>query len=418
MSKKQKRKSTAQNEQSNSGGGSAAETSSVQYKCPNCDAPLEFDIASQTMKCSSCEMQLPVEEFEKFYEAFNQDTDGFDGYHGEILSEDEIQALSCPSCGGEIIADAITVSTECPFCGNPTIVQSRLSGVLKPDWIIPFKLEKEQAKLELQKFYKGKLFLPRVFKKENQIDKIMGVYVPFWLYDASAVAGATYRANKVTLMIVGEFRYTKTNTYFVSRMASVDFQKIPADGSKKMDDILMESIEPYDYREITDFSMAYLSGYVADKYDVDSEQNQERVNERIIASVSEQLLSTIAGYSGVTTRELKVRIKKSSIKYALFPVWILNTKWRDKKYTFYMNGQTGKISGEVPVDRTLAGLIGGSIFAIIWAIIYCYIIFMCTDIYMPDFSTSIEWGIPFAAVMIAVLAGSLFVKWRNKKSKS
>jgi hypothetical protein len=154
------------------------------------------------------------------------------------------------------------------------------------------------------------------------------------------------------------------------------FEHIPVDGSEKMADELMESIEPFSFDGAVDFQTAYLAGYLADRYDVSAEESINRANERLRRTTEEAFKATVNGYSTVTTESVNVRLANGSSKYALYPVWILNTTWNDKKYTFAMNGQTGKFVGDLPLDKKayakwlfgLAGIISAAAFGLSWLI--------------------------------------------------
>ena len=126
---------------------------------------------------------------------------------------------------------------------------------------------------------------------------------------------------------------------------------MPVDGSSKMPDDLMESIEPYDFSDAVDFQTAYLAGYLADKYDVSAEQSVEKANARVKKSTEEVFASTVHGYETVDVEISNIRLHGGTAKYALYPVWLLNTTWNGNKYTFAMNGQTGKFVGDLPVDK-------------------------------------------------------------------
>lgn len=347
--------------------------SNLEYKRPNCGAPLVFDSPSQKMKCNSCATEMEMKDFQAYDEALktaNQvENTTFDAYQGEEISADGMQSATCQSCGGEIVMEQTTVATECPFCGNPAIVPAGVSNILKPDYVIPFKVDKNAAKASLKNFYKGKFLLPKWFKEDNRIDKLTGMYVPFWLYDADTNSYGLYDATRSHSWTQGSYRYKKTEHYLVSRSGTLRFEKVPADGSEKMDDTMMEAIEPFDYSALSPFSMAYLSGYLADKYDVDTEKNQERINTRIRQSVDSAFRSTAHGYSTLTTRNLNVNMQKPAVHYALFPVWMLNTKFNKKLYSFGMNGQTGKLVGDLPIDWKKAAMIGGAIFVGSFAIL-------------------------------------------------
>ncbi len=329
----------------------------MQYKCPCCGGQIEFDSASQNMKCPYCDTEYEVETLKSYDDVLSgeqADKMDWDTSAGSEWSEGETEGMrvySCKSCGGEIVADETTAASACPFCDNPIVMMGQFTGALKPDYVIPFKLDKEAAKKALRKHYEGKRLLPKVFKDENHIDEIKGVYVPFWLFDADADANVRYKATRVRAWTSGDYDYTETSFYSVLRAGSLGFERVPVDGSTKMADDLMESIEPYDFKDAVDFQTAYLSGYLADKYDVDSEQTIERANTRIKTSTEKAFAATVQGYTTVLPEHTNIQLQNGKAKYALLPVWLLNTTWQGKKYTFAMNGQTGKLVGDLPVDK-------------------------------------------------------------------
>lgn len=248
----------------------------------------------------------------------------------------------------------VVAATSCPFCGNPIVMIGQFSGSLKPDYVIPFKLDKKAAKAALQKHYHGKKLLPKIFKNENHIDEIKGVYVPFWLFDTDANASIRYRATNVRTWGDNNYNYTETSNYMVQRGGSIGFNQVPVDGSSKMADDLMESIEPFDFSQAVPFQTAYLAGYLADKYDVTAEESIERANERVKHSAEEAFASTVTGYTTVTPESSSIQLHGGTVKYALYPIWLLNTTWKGQQYIFAMNGQTGKFVGDLPVDKTKA----------------------------------------------------------------
>ena len=137
----------------------------------------------------------------------------------------------------------------------------------------------------------------------------------------------------------------------VHRGGSIGFENVPVDGSTKMADDLMESIEPFNISGAVDFQTAYLAGYLADKYDVSEKESINRAHDRMKKSAEEVLADTVKGYASVVPENTNVNISGGKAQYALYPVWILNTTWKDKKYIFAMNGQTGKMTGDLPIDR-------------------------------------------------------------------
>lgn len=365
----------------------------TNYKCPACTGPLQFDSATGKLHCEYCGSSYSVAEIEAMYAAKNaaaeqagaqaaearessaqEQGDSVDGWQlsgaGEEWGADAagMRAYNCPSCGAELICDDTTAATSCPYCDNPTIIPASLAGSLKPELIIPFKLDKQQAKDAFRSHLKGKKLLPKLFSQENHLDEIKGVYVPFWLYDADANASITYAAQRINAWSDSEYDYTETQVFDLHRSGGVGFKGVPVDGSKKMDDTLMEAIEPYDASQTVEFKTAYLAGYLADRYDVPADDCVPRANERMQKSVKDCFISTTGGFTGVQPKSSRIHISKGRAWYALFPVWILNTTWRDKKYVFAMNGQTGKFVGDLPADRSLKlkwQLIYGGVFAVL-----------------------------------------------------
>lgn len=341
-----------------------------EYKCPACGGAIEFDSRSQKMKCPYCDTEFDLDTLKAYEEQLSEEEErktastewktnaGSQWQEGETAG---MNVYTCKSCGGEIVADENTGASSCPYCGNPVIMTEKFSGTLKPDLVIPFKLDKKAAKEAYYRHIKGRSLLPRVFRQENHIDEIKGVYVPFWLFDADVNADVRYKATKIRVWSDKDYDYTETNYYSVFRSGNMSFASVPVDGSTKMADDLMESIEPFRIEEAVDFQTAYLAGYLADKYDVDARESTDRAQERMKISAQEVLRNTVKGYATVTQESTSLQVHGGEAKYALYPVWILNTTWKGKKYLFAMNGQTGKMTGDLPIDngayaKWLAGL--------------------------------------------------------------
>ena len=328
-----------------------------EFKCPNCDGALEFNAQQQKMKCPYCDAEFEMEALQA-YDAEqnglpqeNMTWDTAAGTQWQPGEEEGLRVYTCNTCGGEVVADETTGASECPFCGNPVIMTGQFAGTLKPDLVIPFKVDKKAAIAALQTLYKGKLLLPKVFKDQNHVKEVKGLYVPVWLFDTDADAYVRYKATKTRSWSDSEYNYTETSHYSVTRAGGIGFENVPVDGSTKMDDTMMESIEPFQINEAVDFQTAYLSGYLADKYDVNAEDSITRANERIKRSTEEAFADTVEGYTSVIPEHTSINLQNGRARYALYPVWILNTQWNGQKFTFAINGQTGKIAGDLPMDK-------------------------------------------------------------------
>ena len=357
-------------------------TQVTNYQCPACTGPLHFVGASGKLECDYCGSTYDVAEIEALYARKEAEAAAAKhaadakaeaaqaakaeaaeaaaasgGWDTSDLSRDwgaeadGLRVYSCPSCGAELICDQSTAATACPYCGNPAIVPGQFSGALRPDYILPFRLSKDDAVQALRAHYKGKPFLPRSFTSANHIEQIQGVYVPFWLFDGGAEGAASYRASNTNVYETGDYEITETRHYHVVRAGSLAFEKIPVDASSKMPDDHMDSIEPFDYAQLRPFSTAYLPGYLADKYDVTIDDSRDRADTRCRETLAQALRDTVTGYGACVTEREDIALRRGKVHYALLPVWMLSTKWNGQDFLFAMNGQTGKLVGDLPTDR-------------------------------------------------------------------
>ena len=337
----------------------------TNYQCPACTGPLHYDGTSGKLVCDYCGSAYDVKDIEARYakKQAAADTAGegdaekaarLPRQDSPVWSEAEAEGLnsySCPTCGAELVCDETTAATTCPYCGNPTVLGGKLSGKLKPEYILPFKLDKKAAIDQLTRYYKGKAFLPKAFKSQNHIAEIQGVYVPFWLYDAKADARGRYEGQNSESHREGDYMVTTTQHYDVHREGSADFAKVPVDGSSKMPNTHMDAIEPFDYGDLKPFSTAYLPGFLADRYDEDDKKCAARALGRMKHSAEAALHGTLGGYTSIQTLSEQIDPRTLEPHYALLPVWMLHTRWKEQDFLFAMNGQTGKLIGDLPVDK-------------------------------------------------------------------
>lgn len=337
-------------------------TQVTNYKCPACTGPLHFVGASGKLECDYCGNSYEVNEIEARLKVQNEQAAAAAASAnsrwdmGSLTEEwggenQGMKVYDCPSCGAELICDATTAATCCPYCGNQAVVPGQFSGSLKPEYVIPFKTDKEQAKSALLAHYKGKWLLPKSFVSGNHIEDIQGVYVPFWMFDCEVSGHMEYAASSSTTNRTGNKEITTTKHYEVKRSGTLSFAKVPVDASTKMPDGHMDSIEPYDYRELKKFSMAYMPGFLADKYDVEAQKCGERMQERCSKTFEEEIGKTVTGYDETSLRHKSISVKKGAVHYAMLPVWLLATKWNNQNFLFAMNGQSGKLVGDLPMDQ-------------------------------------------------------------------
>lgn len=321
------------------------------YQCPHCGAPLTFSGETQKWDCEFCLSSFGLDEVDE--QNIQKPSEPERYTPPETEEEPHLRGYICSQCGAEIVADETTSATFCVFCGNTAILSKQLEGSFRPELVIPFKTTKDQA---VEAFLKMccKPLVPRSFIAKERLEKITGVYVPFWLFDCDAGAQIGANAQRVRTWSDHKYRYTKTDHYHLIRSGRMDFCRVPADGSSQMDDAMMDSLEPFDYSTMVPFSSAYLSGYLARRYDVDDHESFPRVEERVKATCEEELRATIHGYAGVQVTHRNFNLNTRKAAYALLPVWMLVSKYEGKEYLFAMNGQTGKIIGNLPVSKKLA----------------------------------------------------------------
>ena len=331
----------------------------LEYKCPACGGALNFDSSLQKMKCPYCDTEFEVAALRELDEVLKQEQPSdftWQAQPDSQWSEEETENLRtyiCRSCGGEILGDENMAATNCPYCDNPVVMAGRFTGELRPDVVIPFKLDKAQAKAALARHLQKKPLLPKMFRSQNRIESIQGVYVPFWLFDTEVAANIRYKATRVHHWSDSNYTYTRTSYYSLLRSGQIAYDNVPVDGSSKMSNDLMESIEPFDLSQGVDFQTAYLAGYLADKFDVTADDCKMRANERIRTGTEEAFAATTAGYATVFPESTNIRLHGGKARYALLPVWMLTTRYQNKLYTFAMNGQTGKMVGNLPIDWKL-----------------------------------------------------------------
>ena len=328
----------------------------VEFKCPNCGGEINYSANKGKLTCPYCDSEFEIEALEEYNEVLKNETEDEIKWscNSEEFAEEETNSLRtyiCKSCGGEIIGDENMGATSCPFCGNNIVISEKFAGSLKPDLVIPFKKTKKDTKEALLKHYQGKVLLPNIFKDENHLDEIKVIYVPFWLFDGEALVDIRYKGIRNRYWSDSKYDYHETQVYAVARNGEIAFEQVPVDGSSKLANELMESIEPYDYKEAVDFKTAYLAGYFADKYDVEAKECVNIANQRIKTSSLNIFEGTIHGYDSLVPEHVGIRLKNGEVHYALYPVWILNTTYNNQQYIFAMNGQTGKFVGNLPLDK-------------------------------------------------------------------
>lgn len=334
----------------------------VQYKCPNCGADMAFDSTTGMLHCDSCGRDENIESMPKmdqdnYKKDTNQNSNRYtdNDFHNnennhQHFSESDVNEYHCKNCGAVLITDKDTTATTCSFCGAGVVISDRLSGDLAPAKVIPFSINKQQAQEAFKKWCKKGLLTPKGFMNADRIKSITGLYVPFWLYDLNGRGEVDATCTKVRSYSQGEYIVTETSYFNVYRQVDLNYLKVPVDASEKMNDELMDKLEPYHYDNLKEFNMPYLAGYLAEKYNYDDQALFPRVKDRVDDYVDDFIRSTISGYSSTTYNHKNINIRERKADYVLFPVWMVCYDYKKSEHTFAMNGQTGKIVGKPPLS--------------------------------------------------------------------
>ena len=398
----------------------------ITYKCPNCGGGMIFDPGSQKFKCEFCLSEYTQAQLDKLQKAGASDQVMEDPFAGAQPAETEAQAAepaegyyeepfaesgsaaageqaassqaetggpsgasssgakktvvvyTCPSCGAEVVTDETTAATFCYYCHNPVVLEGRVSGEFLPDKIIPFQFDKKEATSRFLKYVKSKWFVPKAFFNEEQIEKLSGVYYPFWVYDCEVDGDLEARGNRIRVWRSGAYEYTETSIYSLERSGNVHVQNITRNALKKSDRNLIDAVRPYDVRQAADFSMPYLQGFVAEKRDVETREVSEELQTSARNYARKAMINTMEGFTSVSPVHETLHPVKERWQYVLLPVWLLtygsNT---GKRYYYAMNGQTGEIKGVLPIAyRKLTGvsaLVGGVLAGICLLLSYFFL---------------------------------------------
>ena len=369
------------------------------YQCPACTGPLHFDGKIGKLKCDYCGSAFTLQEAEDYYREKNKKAAEADQRAHKKADEAEaaaaaaaieagypvgesgwgsdaahMRAYNCTNCGAELICDDTTAATSCPYCGNNTVIPGKFAGVDRPDYVIPFKVDKKQAVNAFKNYYEGKKLLPSSFESENHIEEIKGVYVPFWMFSGRIEGNAEYETYEENRRRDGNEEVIIRKYYQVYREGEMSFEKIPVDASTKMPDDLMDSIEPFDYKEMRPFAMEYMPGYLANKYDVAKEESRGRADDRAVQSFRAALKDSVKNYNSVRVMQQSERIHSDRAEYGMLPVWLLSSNFQGKNYMFAMNGQSGKMIGDLPISKAkLAAWVIG-VFAVVFALMHFLIL--------------------------------------------
>lgn len=331
----------------------------ISFKCPNCDGELIFDPNTQAYKCEYCgsdftQEQLdemkPAESTEQVVEPQQEDTT-------DKKEESEAVFYSCPSCGAEVVTEVTTAATFCYYCHNPIVLGRRLEGDYLPDKVIPFRIDRKEAEKRFLEYVGTKKFVPKAFFDKKQIACLSGVYFPYWMYDTDLEGSMNAEAKSIRTWVAGSEEFTETKQFAIERAGKVELRHLTENALQKSNAKLASGVMPYKFEDMKDFTMGYLSGFLAECRDIEQTAVAGKMQSEMRQQAEHMMRDTIKGYGSVHVRSSNFNPKAEKWSYVLLPVWTVTYKGKNGKMYYYsMNGQTGNVCGELPIDKKKVAL--------------------------------------------------------------
>ncbi|MBS6642618.1 MAG: TFIIB-type zinc ribbon-containing protein [Clostridiaceae bacterium] len=342
----------------------------ITYKCPNCGGGLEFDPSGQNYKCSYCLSEFTQETLYEAEKVKSREQNAAETDSGDDVRSQPV-LYTCPSCGAEIVADETTTASFCYYCHNPVVLAGKMTGGYHPDFVIPFAIDREKAVEIFTQWIGKKKYVPKAFYSPDQIEKISGVYFPYWLYSCSVDGKLDAEGTKIKTWVMGNIRYTETQKFKVDRSGRMRVEHVTRNALKKANRQLVEGVLPFEMKELREFTTGYLSGFIAENRDMNSQEFAADVAAEVRQYAQNSIKNQVQGYDSLNVKACRIDMDDELWKYALMPVWTLTYRdqIKNKIYYFACNGQTGKICGELPVDKGKLAVLFAKVFFPVLAVL-------------------------------------------------
>lgn len=341
----------------------------LTYKCPNCGGGMVFDPEKQNYSCEYCLSDFTQAELEAMNPASAKEDTPNEQAFSQAESKGDALVYTCPSCGAEIATDETTAATFCYYCHNPVVLSGKLSGDQMPALVVPFKLTQEEAKDRFSSWIGRKKYVPSAFFSKKQIEKLSGIYFPYWTYDCTVQSGLNGSSRDIRVWRVGDVEYTETSIYSIRRSGTIELKDISRNALQKSQGKMMEGILPFDLSEAKDFHTGYLSGFQAEVKDMEKDVFTEGVRNEVDRYAKSMLTNTVTGHAHFTVENYQSHIQNGVWRYVLLPVWIMTYRSGSEMYYFAMNGQTGEVCGKLPINTKKLGITCAGIFAAVAALV-------------------------------------------------
>lgn len=343
-----------------------------EYSCKKCGAELYWNAETQKLKCNYCNEEFDPINFTDNTKTKQKSEDYDNRYtlEGEKVHQ-SLLVYKCSYCGAEIITSKKTVATTCTYCNRAISITDKSLKDFRPETIIPFSITKEQAIENYKKYIKKSFLIPKSFLDEQKINYIQGIYVPYYLHSAEVESKSLIKGEIEKSYRRGNDKVEIYKIFHIDIKAKNKLHNLPTDASDKLDNRLMDALEPFDYTYMYDYNPSFMAGYFAEQKDESGNLTSIRAEERISDYMKEQASQAAGKYTCKTFLEHKDDFKNLTSIYTMLPVWILNIEYNDEMHTFAINGQTGKVVGILPKNNIKLGLITAGTYLITAGTLTC-----------------------------------------------
>ena len=336
------------------------------YVCENCGANMVFDIKSQSLKCPYCESEVAIDQSGEVKE---YDFSYVSKLETQSDWNQEVEVIACESCGAETVVEKQVTALHCSYCGSSHVLKTKQSAGIKPEGVLPFKIDKYQAMDEMERWMKQRWLAPNDLKSLYQSDKLQAVYIPYWTYDVKTYSTYTGRGGRYyyeTREVNGKKQtIQKVRWYPVSGQLNEFFDDVLVNASAYYSDAIMSGVEPYNTDRVQPYKTEYLSGYLAERYHLGVKEGFTIAKQKIESELENQARNEVLRrFDTVSGILVHTHYQDVTFKHVLLPIWCATYDYKGKAYQYIINGETGRIHGTYPyswVKITILVILGAII---------------------------------------------------------
>jgi len=310
----------------------------INNKCKNCGGELNYDPESGELKCKNCECIVDIPEQNASCNKKNLTS-------SSSIKESKVEytQIKCNTCGNSHTIPYGQDLITCPSCGDSNF-EKKINVDYLPDGIIPFKIDKEKALNCFVDWLKHRKFTPNNLKKFASAESLQGIYLPIYNYDFSC--STFYSGIGINENRDAEGRVHITKTHFSDTHLN-HFENYISSATKDIPSHELTSIANFDYSNIYVYRTEFLYGFAAKTVDISLQENFNTAK-NIVANNIKREIEFRLGYDRIENFICQTTFSNVKYNYLYVPIWTSFYTYKNKKYKFYINGTTGKVTGKTP----------------------------------------------------------------------